>query len=278
MVPTPVIKHFLLDLEDGKHDGFPRDGVIIQSMENVDLRDKYRLKNNQSGVLVAYISPESPALDQLQIGDVLLEIDGYKIANDGTIEFRPNERTSANFITQMHQSDDNLWYKILRNGIEKRIEHKSGSGSVLDELVLRPQYDVRPSYYIYGGLVFTPLSKNYLKTWGDEWNVKAPINLLHLYRHELPKFKGEQAIVLAMVLSSKLNEGYQAYTQTRFIEVNGKRFRNLTELIELVEAADGRFITFKNVIGGQIVFDRKKVESTQQEILDTYRVPSNQSN
>ena len=37
MVPMPVIRHFLGDMEDGEYDNFPSMGVILQDMENPSL-------------------------------------------------------------------------------------------------------------------------------------------------------------------------------------------------------------------------------------------------
>ena len=38
MVPSPVIEHFLKDIEDGDFDGLPGLGLVVQSLENPDLR------------------------------------------------------------------------------------------------------------------------------------------------------------------------------------------------------------------------------------------------
>ncbi len=57
MVPVPVIEHFLIDMEDGRYDGFPEDGLIIQPLENASLKRMYGLKEEQSGALVSSVTP-----------------------------------------------------------------------------------------------------------------------------------------------------------------------------------------------------------------------------
>jgi len=52
MVPVPVINHFLKDIEDGKYGGTPGLGISWQKMENPDLRLKFNMAAEQSGVLV----------------------------------------------------------------------------------------------------------------------------------------------------------------------------------------------------------------------------------
>ena len=103
MVPIPIIKHFLTDLEDGHYDGFPEDGIIIQPLENGSLKKMYGLENGQSGALVASVTPGSPAENRIFPGDILLAIDGHRIADDCTVEFRPKERTGCDYYVKQHQ-------------------------------------------------------------------------------------------------------------------------------------------------------------------------------
>ena len=46
-----------------------------------------------------------------------------------------------------------------------------------DRLVPMEQYETLPTYYIYGGLVFCPLSKDLLNIWGSQWYQSAPREL-----------------------------------------------------------------------------------------------------
>ncbi|GAH77501.1 unnamed protein product, partial [marine sediment metagenome] len=87
MVPIPVINHFLKDIKDGKYDGIPGLGISWQKMENPDIRLKFNMTAEQSGVLVNKIYLGSSARGILKSGDVILSIDGKNVENDGTIEF-----------------------------------------------------------------------------------------------------------------------------------------------------------------------------------------------
>ena len=116
MVPAPIIKHFFEDLSDEQLDGFPNLGVYMQYMENPDIREKYTMPVNITGVLVNQVIPGSSADGIIQPGDVILSIDDSPIANDGTVEFRAKERTNLAYIVQKHQIGDDLNLKILRNG------------------------------------------------------------------------------------------------------------------------------------------------------------------
>jgi S1-C subfamily serine protease len=151
MVPAPIIKHFLHDIEDGKYDGFPELGIKFQKMENPDIREKYNLAEDQSGVLITGILIDSPAKNILMVNDVILAVDGTDVENDGTIEFRPGERTSMIFLIQKKYINDNITLSILRNGkvMNKTIKLTVPMNST--RLVPFEKYDTPPTYYITGG-------------------------------------------------------------------------------------------------------------------------------
>lgn len=278
MVPAPIIEHFLTDMTDGRYDGFPEDGVYAQSMENEGLKTMYGLKSDQSGALVTAVIPGSPADGYILPGDVIMSIDGHAVADDGTVEFRPKERTRADYYIQQHQIGEKVAIQILRNGREQTIGFSLfkawGSGS----LVKNTQYDTRPAYYVYGGLVFCPITLNYLWTWGYNWSEDAPFNLINYFTHERPKQEGEEVVIIIKVLPSEVNQGYEAFINERIVEVNGKTVRDLQHLIALVEdGSDNPFVVFKTKRGPVIAMDRKKVAAKQSMILQTYRIPADRS-
>jgi len=85
IIPVPVIKHFIDGVEEsGDYVGFCSLGLSCQPMENVQLRDRFRMHCDMTGVLVSKINPLSDAYRVFQKGDVLLAFDGVPIANDGT--------------------------------------------------------------------------------------------------------------------------------------------------------------------------------------------------
>jgi len=151
MVPAPIIKHFFEDLSDEQLDGFPNLGVYMQYMENPDIREKYTMPVNITGVLVNQVIPGSSADGIIQPGDVILSIDDSPIANDGTVEFRAKERTNLAYIVQKHQIGDDLNLKILRNGKVQNLSVNLSSSYEKNWLIPYEQYETLPTYYIYGG-------------------------------------------------------------------------------------------------------------------------------
>lgn len=69
----------------------------------------------------------------------------------------------------------------------------------LQPLVPVHQFDKLPSYYIFAGLVFVPLTQPYLHEYGEDWYNTSPRQLCERALRELPKKAGEQLVVLSQV-------------------------------------------------------------------------------
>ncbi len=278
LVPVPVVKHFLTDLEDGRYDGFPSLGVLKQTMENESLRKMHGLSEDQSGTLVAYVVPGHPSEGLIKPGDVILSVDGHDISNDGTVEFRPKERTSLNYYVEMRQVGEKIDLDIWRDGRVQTVQIVLDRSVGSNYLVPRVRYDVRPTYYIYGGLIFTPLTQNYLKAWGSNWYKEAPPDLLAFYQSGLPAIEGEEVVVLLRVLPADVNIGYHDLRNFRIDEVNNQKINNLKDLIRIIEESpETTYVTFKATSGLLIALDREQVKKQQSDILRIYDVPVDRS-
>ncbi|HQK84367.1 MAG TPA: serine protease [Atribacter sp.] len=278
MVPAPIIKHFFEDLSDEQLDGFPNLGVYMQYMENPDIREKYTMPVNITGVLVNQVIPGSSADGIIQPGDVILSIDDSPIANDGTVEFRAKERTNLAYIVQKHQIGDDLNLKILRNGKVQNLSVNLSSSYEKNWLIPYEQYETLPTYYIYGGLVFSPLSINLFNIWGSSWFNNAPKELVALLANNIPTVEGEQVIILLRVLPASVNDGYQNYAPWIVKKVNGKVVLNMKELVQAIESNESNsFIILENNSNQQIVLNREKVKQANPQILATYKIREDRS-
>jgi len=274
MVSVPIIEHFLKDIEDGKYDGIPDIGIFYQEMENPDIRQRYKMSEEQTGILINKIYPGSPAEGVLKSEDIILSIDGKSIANDGTIEFRKGERTSFKYIVQNKYIGDTVELQILRNGELKKVEIKLTKTAGAFRLVPNEQYDVSPIYYILGGLVFEPLTLNFLKTWGVSWYDNAPRNLVNHYLFGEPTEGQKEVIILVKVLADEVNVGYHNRRYEVISEVNGRKIKDMRDLVDALENNKDRYHIIVNDRGYRIILDRLKVEESAQRILKKYGISS----
>ncbi len=279
MVPSPVIRHFLRDVADGRPDSIPELGIAMQRMENPDLRRRFRMAENMTGVLVNRIFPDSPADGILVQDDIILAVGGSGVENDGTIAFRPGERTYLGYAWQQKQIGDDIGIKILRDGNVRTVTVRLSKAAGFERLVPGKFYDRPATYYVIGGLVFEPLTLNYLEEYGTarDWAVTAPKDLLFYYLHGEPTVERRQVVLLAKVLADEANVGYHEYANGIIERVNGRHVGTLRDLMDAFEKNAGPFHVIEDMHGNRLVLDRKKVETRGPEILKRYRVPFDRS-
>jgi S1-C subfamily serine protease len=270
MVPPPVIKHFLKDLEDGKHDGIPDVGVLAQEMENPDIKSKFKMPQSRTGILIYNVLPKSPAKGILENDDILLSINGHLIADDGTVEFRPMERTYYSYYIEILQMGEVIDVEYLRQGEIHVASIKLNQRSEAFSLVPHEQYDCLPRYYIYGGIVFSPLTKNLMQSFVDGDYV-VPEDLLVEY-YSWPSEKRNEVVVVVQVLADDVNVGYHDNSYWIIKNVNGKEIKNFNEFYNLVSGFNGTYMTFKDKEGFQIVIDHKKAQESHETILKNYHI------
>jgi len=168
--------------------------------------------------------------------------------------------------------------EILREGKKISIDLNLSRSLKKDRLVPMEEYETLPSYYIYGGLIFCPLSKNLLNIWGPQWYQSAPKELIYPFLNSnIPEKVDQQVVVLLKALAANVNEGYQNVNSWVADKVNGEKIWNLSDLVKKVENSLDPFIIFEDKWGQQIVIDREKAENTHQEILETYRITFDRS-
>lgn len=279
MVPTPVINHFLKDIKDGKHDGTPDLGISMQKMENPDIRLSYFMDKEQAGILVNKIYPGSPAEGILKSEDIILSIEGGNVASDGTIEFRKDERTFFAYVMQRKQINDTVGLEILRNRKKMKVEIRLTKQMDFERLVPQRKYDVAPTYYILGGLVFEPLTLNYLMEFGGsgEWYSSAPTELTNFFVNGEPTEERREVVVLIKVLADEINTGYYNTTNVVISNVNGKRITVMKDLVKAFEEHDGKYHVIEDVRGYKITLSKANTDKNSRRILERYKIKSDRS-
>uniref|UniRef100_A0A803KMJ4 Protease Do-like PDZ domain-containing protein n=1 Tax=Chenopodium quinoa TaxID=63459 RepID=A0A803KMJ4_CHEQI len=278
IIPVPVIKHFIAGIEErGKYVGFCSLGLSCQAMENQQLREHFGMDTGMTGVLVSKINPISEAHKILKIDDVILAFDGVAIANDGTVittmvvPFRNRERITFDHLVSMKKPNEKAELKVLRDGKECNFLINVHP---LQPLVPVHQFDKLPSYYIFAGLLFIPLSQPYLHEYGEEWYNASPRRLCERALREQPKKAGEQLVILSQVLMDDINAGYERLAELQVKKVNGVEIDNLKHLCQLVEECKEKNLRIDLDDDRVIVLDYHKAKLATSRILKRHRIPS----
>lgn len=267
LVPTPVIKHFLDDIKDGHYDGFPDDGLYIQNMENENLKAHYQMKG-RTGILVTKVLPKSSADGYIKKDDVILEIDGISVADDATILMEGNGRVAANHLIRSHHINESFEVTLLRDA--KTLKIKVPSKPLVS--LIPYEHDKFPKYYIFGGVVFMPLSKNYLFEWGRNWVQKAPIHFVNLMKNaNFPNEDFQEIVFLQSVLADRENTGY-ALSHAIVTEVNGIKADSFKTLVSLIEESTNREVKISLQGGAMIILNQEKAQAANERLLQRYGI------
>lgn len=275
LIGSPVIRHFLHDLESGTFDGFPDLGVVTQNLVSATHRRFLGLSSRlHGGVLVANVIHGGSTSGSLQRGDVLYRIAGSRVASDGSIPFRKGERIHFSHLVAQRHVGEAIEVEYWRDGA---MHHCNLTLKPPQYLVPEDSYDVKPTYFLYAGLLIVPLSREYFKTWGSEWWTKAPACLTALYEGEVRTAARSQVVVLQKVMADRVNQGYHDHESLVISRVQGRKIRNLKDLIRIVESENGEFMRFDLGDGSTIVLDRAQAKKRSDGILRRFGIPSDRS-
>jgi S1-C subfamily serine protease len=273
MIAEPVVRHFLDDLEDGTFDGFPDLGAVTRNLESEAHRRSLGLTESH-GVLVSDVVFGGSTWNALKRGDVLLEVDGTKIAADGTVPFARGSRIDYAYVVSLHHVGERIDLKVWR---DHRVVRLNVELLPPRHLVAEDRYDVKPTYFIYGGLLFVPLTRDYLKTWGQHWWAHAPHALMAKYETAIRTPQQHEVVVLQKVLADPVNQGYHEMESIEVVRVQGKAIRNLLDLIRYVETATSEFVSFETADGATIVLNRRQATARMPHIMRRFGVPRDRS-
>ena len=271
MVPAPLIRRFLEGVRNKKPPGLPGLGIATQKLENTDLRRYVGMERDQSGVLIAAVEHGGSGYGTLEVGDALLSVDGLPIANNGTVPFE-QFRTRYDVILGNHDIGDTIGLEILRN--KKRLELELELKPMV-YLVPRSQYDRAPSYFVYGGLVFQTLTRNFLATW-EKWWQKAPVEFLNFYYLGSRCEDRQEVIVLSQVLADEINVGYTRVYNESVISLADAVPQDMASFVRgVVEAKDT--VRLKTSSGSIIVLHKSETDQANARILKRYHIPADRS-
>ncbi len=271
LVPVNMVQHFMQDIKDGKYDGYPELGVTTQKLENPTMKDYYGLDDNTTGKLVADIVYNAPVAGIIKKGDIITSIDGHNIEDDGTVAFREHEYTDFGYFVDMHQMGESVKLEIIREGKKMMIETKLTR--IPDDVLLvqTTEYDAMPRYFIEGGYIFSPLSRNLL--------LSTKLNRLKLsyFATQWPTEEKKEVVVLLKVLASEMSRGHTDFKMWAIEKINGETFDSFSAFYHKMKSFKGKFIVLEDKDGVELVIDSKKAKANQSSILKKYNIEFDRS-
>lgn len=223
VIPAAMIRAFLEG--QGKPPGVPALGVGFQPLVNPALVERF----GAGGILITSIDRDGTCDGFVAPRDVLLSIDGVAIDPEGLVPYAGQALRHYVLLGTKH-AGDRVRLGLRRDGHEHEVA-----------VTLRPWLpfvpaaprDRVPRHLAFGGLVFQPLTRDYLMTWESWWN-NAPKELLAAFYLGRRTAERHELVVLTDVVEAPATAGYDAYVNETVARVNDRIPRDLADLARIL--------------------------------------------
>lgn len=286
MIPIPIINHFLKEAFSNKpYRGFPILPVDFQPLENPRIKKHYDMTPDQSGFRVEKIYKLCDAANKLQVDDIVLQIDEYKISHDGTVNI-PGIGNRIDFlhVTHMKYIGDSVRLKVLRKNKDTKKSEILDIDVILDrvpqesQVVPAMEYDKTPTFYINSGIAFQPLTRNLMDGKAcdfEEYYIVGEGNIAHTSKST----PDQQIVVISEVFDCKELEGYLD-GQVRIVKnINGRDINNIHDVVLAMETPSDEYKDEHVIINkdnSKIVIERLTRENTLK-LIKRYHITNDRS-
>jgi len=273
IIPSEEIDLFLQDIADGHYDGKPEMHDTLQTLENPALRAFLKLPADVEGIVV-HKPYKDDAAYPLKQWDVITKIGDTPVDDEGMIKLGDDLRVHFEYLVQHIATNGTVPLTVVRAGSEKKISLPVTA----DFPRLIPGLDsAYPSYFIYGPLVFSAATDEYLGSllrtkYGTTVaaRLSAEGNPLITRMSDPPAFPGEGLVVIASpFFPHKLAQGYSTPRTEVVKTINGIPVKNLNHLVEILRDTKDEFIRVEcnNRFGETMIFPRAAMLAATDEIL-----------
>jgi len=269
MIPTPVVKRFLTDVEDGQYDHYVDLGVSEFPLFNPAMRTALGLKKGDPGVLVGEVTKGSSSDGVLEHGDILLSLDGNIIDSSGNVTLH-GERVNMHEVVERKFQGDKLKVEYIRDG-------KKASG----ELTLSPFnpmriyatiYGEKPRYTLRGGLVFQPLNRNTYSA--QRLNNPRVRKIYSNYVNDGLFVDREDVVVLTRVLNDEVNSSIAGFSGNAVKKINGVDVKNLQHAHDLLHPEEDPefFVIECDGVDRPLILPGGNIDAVDERIQTRYGV------
>ncbi|MEO7101538.1 MAG: trypsin-like peptidase domain-containing protein [Luteolibacter sp.] len=269
IIPTPVIRRFIKDIEDGHYDQYADLGITDFPLYNPAMRKAFGLPSDGKGVLITNVVPTSSSDGIMKPGDILMSLDGQPVDSAGMVNIG-GENLNLNEIVERKFAGDKVAVRFLRAGAVNNVD-----------VVLKPllwsrmyavQYEKSPRYQVFAGLVFQPLDTNLFAHAKFE-----DITLRRLYTDYVPKGlfeKHKDIVVLTRVESDPITSQLGDFTGFAVDKINGVEVHDLAQAHELLYPKDAPEFFVIELFGAErpIVIPSAKVAAANERVVKNYGI------
>jgi hypothetical protein len=233
------------------------------------------LPADRSGVLVQELAVGSDVDGPLQAGDVLMAVDGRRIADDGTCQLGSARAPFTHFV-DMKSVGQKVRFDVWRDGKAVTVDWTASRFGPWERWM---RSETAPRYLVYAGLLFVPATLDYLEVQRLAGPQRATV--VHEIRFrpwEPPPAVDHEAVLLVHVFSSPVNAGVGLSVPYVVERVNGRSIQNLADLARALEEGHPKHDVFElGPFHHLEAIDREQAHAARASILSNYGITNDKN-
>jgi S1-C subfamily serine protease len=272
IIPCEEIELFLRSTANGRYDGKPALFDEFQTLENPALQIFLNLDKTVKGIVVH--EPYAAAGYPLKKWDVITKIGDAPVDEEGMVKIRDTLRVGFLYLVQKIARNGMVPLTVVRGGKEIPVEVPV---TPTRSLLIADLQGAYPSYFVYGPLVFSPVTMQFVGALSNEKNganlllrLNAGGNPVVRRFGDKPAFPGEELVVVSSpFFPHKLSKGYSNPIARVVKTINGVPIKNLRHLVEVLRDSTAEFtiVEFEGREMETLVFSHKEMVAATDEIL-----------
>lgn len=281
IIPNEEVELFLRDAKDGKYDGKVGMFDDVQTLENAALRNYLKLDKSVDGVVVHRPYSSDPAYP-LKRWDVITAIGADAIDNQGMVKLGSNLRVRFQYRVQQLAKDGKVPLTVVRGGHSMHVDLPV---SHAHKLLISDLDGGYPSYFIYGPIVFSRASAEFLGGVAGNGNLLQALAfnaspLMTERGADASAAREELVIVSAPFFPHKLVTGYSNRFGAVIYAINGVPVKSLRHLVALLRDLKDELVViqFDQRAGETMVLPRQAMVDATEAVLTDNGIRQQASN
>ncbi len=271
-INAELIARFLAGA-DGEYASAPLIGIRATDVDDPVFRAWLKLGEGQGGLYVDEVSPGSVAEQAgLRGGDVVTAIEGMAIDTQGRVLHPLYGSIDAKAVLCSQKPvGEELALSISRDGQPQELRvplRREALEKGLPGTLDAP--GTQPRYVMWGGLLFQPMTQDFLTTYATRTKGSIPVQILELdtREQELLDAGVTEVVLLTQVIPTPATLSYEGIGFCVVEKVNGKPVHNFAEFVRLLDepTPDGLVSFAINRAPYTIYVDRRIAEAANSMI------------
>ena len=236
IINAEMIRRFLL--QEAGDSAVPVMGVSMTLLNDPVFRKYLKLDREGGGVYVSELLPAgSAAAAGMQKGDVIVSVENKPVSASGTCDHPIYGQIDVPMVIRsLKPCGESITLGLIRSGEPLNLNVPLNRNALEKSPLRREKQGTPPRYVMWGGMLFQPLTQNYLDAL-EQRAGSLPISFVRI-KQTLPELLQQgrsEPVALTLIIPTPATLGYDALGFCVVEKVNGQPVISLEQLAELLD-------------------------------------------